>query len=103
MTGQKDLAWLEETLRNSSKPLTRKCIKKLAEQLSDTAIRESLGLREELDDRRMFIMEGPYGTFVEFWDDSGQMVHKIDDTPEVLRFAQTELLRRLGYPVFRST
>src|SRR5262245_22011538 len=99
MTGEKDLAWLDQTFRNSSKPLTRKRIKKLAEQLSDAAIWESLGVQEELAGRHMFIMEGPHGTFVEHWNDSGQIVHKIDDTPEVLRFAQAELLRRRGYPV----
>jgi hypothetical protein len=69
MSGQRDLAWLWETLRTSPEPLTRKRIKRLAAQLSAAAVCESLGL---------------------------------PDTPEVLRLAQTELLRRRGYPVFQS-
>src|SRR6476620_8955199 len=99
MTGQKDLAWLWETLRNSSKPLTRKRMKKLADQLSDEVVWRSIGLPKE---GHMFILEGHFGTFVEHWNESGQIAHKIDDTHEVLRFAQTELLRRRGYPAFRS-
>ena len=102
MTGQKDLAWLWETLRNSSKPLTRKRMKKLTEQLSDAAIWQSLGLQEELHSRYIFLIEGHYGTILGHWNESGQIAHKIDDTHEVLRFAQTELLRRRRYPAFRS-
>jgi hypothetical protein len=102
MSGQRDLAWLRETLRTSTKPLTRKRIKKLAAQLSEAAICESLRLPEKLFDRHLYIMEHPDGAHVERWGETGQTFVWMDDTPEVLRLAQTELLRRRGYPVFRS-
>jgi hypothetical protein len=97
-----DLVWLWETLRSTTKPLTRKRMKKLAAQLSDAAVCESLGLRENLLDRHLYIMERADGAYVERWSETGQTSHWMDDTPEVLRLAQAEFLRKRGYPVFHS-
>jgi hypothetical protein len=97
----KDLAWLWETLRSSGNQLTRKRIKKLAAQLSDAAVSESLGLSEEFN-RHLYIIEHADGPYVANWSETGETFDWFDDTPEVLRLAQTELLRRRGYPVFRS-
>jgi len=108
-TGEKDLAWLFATLRARTKPLTRKRTKKLAGQLSEAAIRASLGMAEGqeiaayiLEGRQTDWLHNDGSDWLHFWDDRGRTIQMFDDTPPALRFAQIQYLRARGYPVFRS-
>ena len=99
--GTKDLAWLWQAQRE--KPLTRKRIKKLAAQLSDAAVAASLGLElDQANDPHLYLIEDAGGVYTQCFMPGDQVMHWMDDTPEPLRVAQTEFLRRRGYPVFGS-
>jgi hypothetical protein len=99
--GTKDLAWLWEA--QGKAPLTRKRIKKLATQVSEEAIAAYLGVSlDGPNDPYLYVMEWPIGPYVEQFLPDGRVMDWMDDTPEVLRIAMADFLRRRGYPVFRT-
>ncbi len=78
--------------------LSAKRIKKLAAQISDDEVRDSLG---DTDNNRPFIWEVRSGAIVGFWNStSGPSLMMDDDS--VRSYAQVEYLRRNGYPTFKS-
>jgi hypothetical protein len=100
---RKDLPWLWDTLRRCSQPLTRNQNEAFAARLSEEAICESLGLPADgAIDRHLYVMAHFDGDHVERWSEGGQTFDWFDDTPEALRIAQTQYLRKRGYPVFYS-
>jgi hypothetical protein len=100
----KDLEWLWRTVRETGGPLREKRVRKLAAQLSDDAIKRSLGLDTHPEAARyLHVVETANGPELGTWREGGDRMCMFgDDAHPVLRYAQISYLRRSGFPVFQS-
>lgn len=103
--GDKTLTWLWSVARDSPQPLTRKRMIKLTRQVADAEITATFDIAVN-GDILAYIVDDGAGQRLEFWRHRQARIARaldyIDDTPEILRFAQTQLLLKRGYPIFNS-